>query len=60
MERADRLARLGYVALAHDMFGDRRLAGSLEEARALMGPLAAQPAKLRARGLAGLGSIAPG
>jgi dienelactone hydrolase len=58
MERADRLARLGYVALAHDMFGDRRQAGSLEEARALMGPLAAQPAKLRARGRAGLAVLA--
>ena len=34
MERARMIAGLGYVALAADMFGDRRQAGDLEEARA--------------------------
>ena len=49
MERARMLAGLGYVALAADMFGDRRQAGDLDEARALIAPLRDDPPKLRAR-----------
>ena len=48
-QRARRLAGLGYVALAADMFGDRRQARDLQEARELMGELRDDPAKLRAR-----------
>ena len=44
MERARRLAGLGYVALAGDMFGDRRQATNLQDAMALAGgPLALAP-----------------
>src|ERR1700756_4582872 len=44
MERARRLAALGYVAFAADMFGERRQARDMEEARALIGPLRGNPA----------------
>ena len=49
MERARRLAKLGYVAMAADMFGDRRQARDLEDMRGLVGGLRNDPAKLRAR-----------
>src|SRR5450432_1100699 len=54
MERARRLAGLGYVALAADMFGDRRQARNLQEVATLVGGLRAEPQKLRARGRAAL------
>jgi len=57
-EQTERLAGLGYVALAADMFGERRQARDLNEARALIGELRADPAKLRARGRAGLEALA--
>src|SRR5437763_11693491 len=43
MERARRLAGLGYVALAADMFGDRRQASSLQEVATLVGGLRNRP-----------------
>ena len=58
MEQTVRLAGLGYVALAADMFGERRQAHDLNAARALIGELQADPAKLRARGRAGLAALA--
>ena len=58
MERARRLAGLGYVALAADMFGDRRQASDLAQARALIEELRCDPAKLRARGKAALATLA--
>jgi dienelactone hydrolase len=58
MERARRLAGLGYVALAADMFGDRRQASNLEEIATLVGGLRAEPGKLRARGRAALAALA--
>lgn len=58
MERTRRVAALGYVAMAADMFGDRRQAGTLEEARALIGDLRATPGKLRARARAALSTLA--
>jgi dienelactone hydrolase len=39
MERARRLADLGYVALAADMFGDRRQATNLQEIATRVGGL---------------------
>ena len=54
MERARRLAGLGYVAFAADMFGDRRQASNLQEVATLVGGLRADPEKLRARGRAAL------
>ncbi|MBR0692773.1 dienelactone hydrolase family protein [Bradyrhizobium lablabi] len=58
MERARRLAEHGYVALAADMFGDRRQATNLEEISRVLGGLRAEPATLRARGRAALGALA--
>jgi dienelactone hydrolase len=58
MERARRLAGLGYLALAADMFGDRRQASNLQEVATLVGELRAEPEKLRARGRAALETLA--
>jgi len=58
MERARRLAGLGYVALAADMFGDRRQASNLQEVATLIGGLRAEPDKLRARGRAARETLA--
>jgi dienelactone hydrolase len=58
MERARRLAGLGYVALAADMFGDRRQASNLQEVATLVGAFRAEPEKLRARGRAALAALA--
>ena len=57
MERARRLAGLGYVAFAADMFGDRRQATNLQDAMALAGGLRAEPEKLRARARAALSTL---
>ena len=48
-ERAQMLAERGFVALAADMYGDRRQATSLPAAMELIGDLRTNPAKLRAR-----------
>jgi dienelactone hydrolase len=58
MERTRRLAGLGYVSLAADMFGDRRQASNLQEVATLVGGLRAEPDKLRARGRAALDVLA--
>ena len=58
MARARRLAELGYVALAADMFGDRRQARHLQEVASLVGSLRSQPEALRARGRAALATLA--
>jgi dienelactone hydrolase len=47
--RAERLAGLGYVALAADMHGQQHIAGSLNEALEMVAELRASPAKMRAR-----------
>src|SRR3712207_5574867 len=47
--RAERLAGLGYVALACDLHGDGRIVHDLNEALELVGPLRAEPARARAR-----------
>jgi dienelactone hydrolase len=58
IERARRLAELGYVALAADMFGERRQGKNLQEIATLVGGLRAEPEKLRARGRAALVTLA--
>src|SRR6195256_1419044 len=58
MERARRVAKLGYVALAADMFGERRQARDLEDMRGLVGDLRNEPTRLRARGRAALTTLA--
>ena len=57
MERARRLADHGYVALAADMFGERRQAADLQQAMTLIGGLRANPAELRARARAALAAL---
>jgi dienelactone hydrolase len=57
MERARMIAGLGYVALAADMFGDRRQARDLQEARTLISELRDDPAKLRARARAAVATL---
>jgi len=58
IERARMIAELGYVALAADMFGERRQARNLQEVATLVGGLRAEPEKLRARGRAALSALA--
>ena len=58
MARARRLAELGYVAFAADMFGDRRQARNLQEVAKLVGDLRNEPETLRARGRAALATLA--
>jgi dienelactone hydrolase len=58
MARARMLAELGYVAMAADMFGDRRQARNLEEVGELLGGLRNEPELLRARGRAALATLA--
>ncbi|MEA2848279.1 MAG: hypothetical protein QOG78_3560 [Rhodospirillaceae bacterium] len=58
MERARMVAGLGYVALAADMFGNRRQASDLQEARALIAELRDDPSKLRARARAAVATLA--
>jgi dienelactone hydrolase len=53
MARARMLAELGYVAVAADMFGDRRQAHNLEEAGKLVGGLRNAPEMRRALQRAG-------
>src|SRR5258708_21642519 len=48
--RARMLAELGYVALAADMFGDRRQTRNLQEVANLVSDLSIQPKTLRAPG----------
>ena len=47
--RVKMLAELGYVALAADIFGDRHIPADPPEAFKIIGDLAADPVKLRAR-----------
>jgi dienelactone hydrolase len=58
MARARRLAELGYVAFAADMFGDRRQARNLQEVANLVGTLRNEPETLRRRGRAALATLA--
>ena len=58
MARARRLAELGYVAFAADMFGDRRQARNLTEVAKLVGDLRSEPETLRGRGRAALATLA--
>lgn len=57
MERAKMLANLGYVALAADMYGDRRQATDLPAAMELIGDLRTDPQKLRARAGAAVATL---
>lgn len=58
IERARNLAALGYVALAVDPYGDRAQAADMGGARALMGPILADPAGCRAVARAAFDALA--
>jgi len=58
MEQTQRVAGLGYVALAADMFGEGRQAHDLNQARGLIGALRADPTRLRARARAAVAALA--
>lgn len=55
--RAQRLAGMGYVALASDLHGQGRLVDDLQEALGLLEPLYAEPGRTRARAAAGLAAL---
>src|SRR4051812_47001843 len=57
ISRAERLAALGYVALACDLHGDGRVVDNLQEAVGLLQPLLADPARTRARAGGGLQAL---
>lgn len=55
--RAQRLAEMGYLALACDLHGEARLEGDLNTAIGLIGALMADPLKTRARAQGGLEAL---
>jgi dienelactone hydrolase len=55
--RAERLAALGYAALACDLHGDGRVVDDLQEAIGLLQPLFADPSKTRARAAGGFAAL---
>jgi dienelactone hydrolase len=57
LARAERLAGMGYVALACDIHGNGQLIGDLQEASSLLTPLYADTARMRARGMAALTAL---
>jgi dienelactone hydrolase len=58
LTRAQRLAALGYVALACDLHGEARVIEDLGESIKMLDPLYADPSKTRARATAGLRALA--
>jgi dienelactone hydrolase len=57
MVRAERLARLGYVALACDLHGEGRFIDDLDQALDLLKPLFENPLRTRARAAAALDAL---
>src|SRR3978361_579145 len=49
ISRAERLAALGYVALACDLHGEGQVVDDLQEAIGLLQPLLSDPSRTRAR-----------
>ena len=58
LTRAERLAALGYVALACDLHGEARVVEDLGESIKMLDPLYADPSKTRARASGGLRALA--
>ncbi len=56
-EKARRVAELGYVALASDLFGEGKTVEGLDEAMAFIGPLLQDPLKIRAYAEAGMKAV---
>ncbi len=55
--KAQRLATMGYVALACDLHGDAKIEDDLQAAMALLKPMFDDPSKTRARARAGLQAL---
>jgi len=55
--RAERLAGMGYIALACDLHGEGRVASGLQEAIGLLEPLFTDPSRTRARAAGGLQAL---
>ncbi len=55
--RAERLAHLGYAALACDLHGQARIVSDLEEVMGLIGPMIEDPAGTRARARGALDAL---
>src|SRR5205809_4746045 len=58
MDRARRIAELGYVVFAADMFGNRRQASDLQDMSKLVGGLRDDVPTLRSRARAALATLA--
>ncbi len=56
-EKAQRLAALGYVTLANDLFGDSKTVSSMEEVMGLVVPMMQDPLKTRAYAEAGMKAL---
>jgi dienelactone hydrolase len=57
IERAKRLAALGYVALACDLHGEGRVVDDLQEAMDVLQPLFDDPSRTRARAMGALSAL---
>jgi dienelactone hydrolase len=57
ISRAERLAKLGYVALACDLHGDGKVVDDLQEAVGLLQPMLTDATKTRARAAGGLKAL---
>ncbi len=55
--RAERLAGLGYAALACDLHGEGKVYSDLQQVMPLLGPLREDPARIRARAKGGLDAL---
>jgi dienelactone hydrolase len=55
--RAERLARLGYAALACDLHGSERMLSRIEEVMGIIGPMMQNPTGTRARAQGGLNAL---
>lgn len=55
--RAERLAKMGYVALACDLHGDAKVYDDLDTVMGLIGPLRVDPMRTRARARGGLDAL---
>jgi dienelactone hydrolase len=56
-EKAQRLAELGYVTLANDLFGEGKTASSMEQVMSFVEPMMQNPAKTRSYAEAGMQAL---
>ena len=56
-EKAQRVAELGYVSLANDLFGNGKTVSSMDEVMGFVGPMMQDPLKTRAYAEAGLKAL---